>query len=336
MTRPLPSARQAPRALTGTTLVEFVRPTAALVTAAAVSFAGRIAACVGGRVVRVAPPAGRDPLRRAGPLLPDGDSALHRFLTAGKEEVAALPAGPADLVTDDPELAAAWTRGTAVLLEAPGPEGAGSELTILAASGLLDVFGEPGRPPLPLPGHQAAYAAGTAAFDAVICGAFQRLAGRGPLHSRVPILEVALWLNWKHYLAAQLGQTAAGVGRAEDWATYRCRDGHVAIVFQDKDLAKLAELTGEAALTEPRFATRDARRGAIADFRALLAGWAAGQGRDEITAAARRLGIPIGPVLSVGELLDDRQMAARAFIELAQGSPAFGVPALPAVVRHAA
>jgi hypothetical protein len=328
--------RTIPAALAGTTVVEFVRPGADRVVAVAVAFAGLLAASFGATVVRLLPD-GEDPSADWGPPLPGGGGALAAFLHRDKLKARAAPREGADLVTDDPELAAAWTAGAIVLVE-PRRDAAAraeSELTILAASGLLDIFGAPGRPPLPLPGHQMAYCAGTAAFDALVSAAFQRLAGRPASNARVPILDVAVWLNWKHYLAAHLGEPAAGIGRAEDWASYRCLDGHVAIVFQDKDLGKLAALTGEPQLAEARFASRDARRRNIAAFREILAGWAGAQRRDDVSAAAARLGIPIGPVLSVGELLCDRQMSARGFIELAAGAPGYGMPALPARVKRA-
>jgi crotonobetainyl-CoA:carnitine CoA-transferase CaiB-like acyl-CoA transferase len=207
-------------------------------------------------------------------------------------------------------------------------------LTVLAASGLLDIFGEPGSPPLPLPGHQIGYAAGLAAFNAFICAHFAHASGQPYSNSRVSVLDVALWLNWKHYLGAYLHLPNVGIGRAEEWKTYQCRDGFVAFVFQDKDLGKIAALTGEARFNEPRFATHRGRRENIDAFGELIARWVREQTRDEIVAKARNLGLPIGPVLKIGELLGDEQMLAREFIDLAGGSPTFGLPRLPVLWRH--
>ncbi len=47
-----------------------------------------------------------------------------------------------------------------------------SEFTVMALGGLLDMVGDPARAPLALGGHQAAYAAGLAAYTgiaAVLC-----------------------------------------------------------------------------------------------------------------------------------------------------------------------
>src|SRR3954453_10754240 len=50
------------------------------------SYCGRLLRSIGFRVVKVEPPGG-DPLRRTGPLLADGPSALFHYLHAGKESV---------------------------------------------------------------------------------------------------------------------------------------------------------------------------------------------------------------------------------------------------------
>ncbi len=322
----------APRPLAGVRVVEVVRPDCAGITAVAVAFAGRMVAALGGEVTRVLA-GGVDPLASWPPLLPDGSSALHRFLNDAKTTAPAVPTAAGSLLTDDPALAAGWSGGSTVLVVSSqeSPAIAHSELTILAASGLLDIYGDRDAPPLPLPGHQAAYAAGIAAFNAFICAHYARAAGQPFSHSRVSVLDVAFWLNWKHYLAAYLDLPNTGVGRAEEWRTYRCRDGYIAFVFQDKDLGKIAVLTGDARFTEPRFATQNARRENIDAFCRLIADWAGGQTRDAIVARAAGMGLPIGPVLAVGELLDDAQMLARGFIDLARGSPTFGHPRLPAV-----
>lgn len=330
------ATRKVPNVLGGARVVEHAGSNSAAVTRVAVSFAGRLLAAIGGEVMRVLP-GGGDPLAGWPPFLPDGTSALHRFLTAGKTESGALPDGPADLITDDPGLAADWSAGSTVLVEGTGggTRHAHSELTVLAASGLLDIFGEPGRPPLPLPGHQAAYAAGVAAFNALISARFANLGGRHILRSRVSVLDVAVWLNWKYFLAAHLNQPNWGIGRREDWRTYRCRDGHVAFIFQDRDLPKIAELAGEDRIRDPKFANLKGRVENLEEFQGLIAPWLAGQSRDDIVAKAQSVGIPIGPVLRVDELPTDRQMLARDFIDMAKDSPSFGQPSLPVLWRRA-
>jgi crotonobetainyl-CoA:carnitine CoA-transferase CaiB-like acyl-CoA transferase len=317
-------------------VVEVVRCGPPAITDIAIAFAGRVMATLGARVTRVVE-GGRDPLLDWPPMLADGSSALHRFLTAAKTTVIDMPLTAGTLLCDDPARVKAWSGGSTVLIEPERgrPRAAASELTVLAASGLLDIVGEPGAPPLPLPGHQTAYAAGIAAFDALVCAHFAQITGQPVLHQRVSVLDVALWLNWKQYLAAYLHLADAGIGRPEEWRTYRCRDGFIAFVFQDKDMAAVGRLTGGARLTEARFATPRSRRENIAAFCELVAEWACEHTREEIVSKARSLGLPVGPVLAIDELLSDRQMLAREFIDLAGGSSTFGLPRLPVTWAHA-
>lgn len=330
----MPEARSTGIApLAGRTIVEMADGADDPVAALAVAFAGRVAASLGARVVTVGE---AEPFAGAAPLLPDGRSALAAFLGHGKEVSRQAPDGPAALLATGSDAAQGWTRGPAVAVHASRDGERHSELTILAATGLLDIFGEPGRPPLPMPGHQAAYSAGASAFTALVAALFG--AGRGAPAARceVAVIDVARWLNWKHYLAAWMGETGAGIGRPEDWIVVPCEDGHVALVFQDKDLPRLAGIVGDDSLAGPLFAARAERRRNVAAFHAIIGDWARGRSRDAIVASARGAMLPIGPVLSMTELFADRQLLARDFISLASGSPAYGQPRAPGVWFDAA
>ncbi|PWV98829.1 crotonobetainyl-CoA:carnitine CoA-transferase CaiB-like acyl-CoA transferase [Hoeflea marina] len=318
-----------PRPLSGTRIAEYPCPDCDDVTRISIAFAGRLAADLGAEVCQILPD-GPDPLDAWAPILPGGRSSVATFLNRGKLRSARVDDRRALLVTNDRALAGNWPGPAAVLIRSSMlDDRPHSELTILAASGLLDVYGSEGRPPLPLPGHQAGYSAGIAAFNALMASLLStglRPAGR----SCVSVVDVATWLNWKHYLACHMGNPHAGIGRAEDWTTMRCRDGYIALVFQDKDVAKLAKMTGDGRLNDAAFATVGRRRENIEVFNGIFSVWAGTQSRADIVAAARELSIPIGPVLSVADLLTDPQMLARDFLDLARSSPDFGLTRLPA------
>lgn len=284
------------------------------VTRATVSFAGLLASRFGAEVLRVEREGG-DPMRTWPPLGADG-SVLHRFLNGSKRIVPDLPGeSGAFLLTDDPDLAERWPDRRAVLVR-PAPENGSphSELTLQAESGLLDVFAGADGKPLPLPGHQLAYAAGMAGFNALLSLRLSALAGKPVEGAEVSVLDVALWINWKHYLAATRGTDTPGIGRIEEWTTLACADGYVTFVFQDKDLPKLAEMTGEAFLLEPELRTRAGRAAHRERFNAAVADWARPRKRAEIAEAAQAARIPIGPVLSVRELIEDAQFQHRQFL----------------------
>lgn len=319
-----------PKPLSGTTLVEYAGPESDDVTRVSIAFAGRLAADLGADVISVN--AGEiDPMESWIPLLPSGKSAISAFLNHAKRIVREIPEGDALLLTNDPEMAENWTKASSVLVRSSLQNDAvHSELTILAASGLLDIFGAAGQPPLPLPGHQAGYAAGISAFNALIASVLGDSIHPDVRQSRVSVVDVATWLNWKHYLACHMNNPEAGIGRPEDWTTTRCRDGYIALVFQDKDVPRLAQMIGNERLNDPAFATVVRRRANIATFNSIVSAWAEKQLRNDIIDQAKQLSIPIGPVLTVADLMTDRQMLARKFIDLTSASPHFGLPRLPA------
>ncbi len=196
-----------------------------------------------------------------------------------------------------------------------GSERPQSELTIMAASGLLDIIGEPGRTPLPLPGHAVAYAAGLAGFDALLASFLSKRRGRQATPGEVSCLDVATWLNWKLRLDSVNGPREAGLNRREEWTIHACRDGFVAVIFLDNDIAQLAQLTRSERLLDPAFRTGPARRNHLEELHAIVAGALADRTREEVIAEAMALRLPFAPVLSPAEVVADPQMQYREFFQ---------------------
>ena len=73
--------------LSGFTVLEVNDRDVPLCLRLATSLAGKIAADLGATVLKIEPPQG-DPVRRAPPFLPQGDSALFQFLNTSKRSVA--------------------------------------------------------------------------------------------------------------------------------------------------------------------------------------------------------------------------------------------------------
>ncbi len=99
----------------------------------------------------------------------------------------------------------------------------------------------------------------------------------------------------------------------------------MALVYQEKDWPALCEMVGDPRLAEPCFATLAGRATNRAALMALLRPWFAARTRSDITQAAQRRRIPIGPVLWPAELLNDAQYRARGFLQ------DDGMPMLPLV-----
>jgi crotonobetainyl-CoA:carnitine CoA-transferase CaiB-like acyl-CoA transferase len=291
--------------------------------ALAVSMAAKLCVDYGARVVRLIP-AGGDPLAHSPPLLPDERSALDIFLNRGKEH------DPApvrfDAAIGDGAALAKHAAGIGVLVRlsvfGAGEDPAVSELALAALSGLLDIVGDASGPPTRLAGHQLAYAAGLSACTALLAA----LHAGGSDTVDVSLFDVAIGLNGKAAAGMLVLGTNLKRGNARNhWGIVPAQDGYVALVYQEKDWPALCEMVGDARLNEPQFASiagRAVNRAALMD---LLRPWFANRSRADITQAAQRRRIPIGPVLWPAELLNDAQYRARGFL---QGD---GMPGLPLI-----
>lgn len=301
----------------------------------ATSLAAKIAADLGADVLKVEPPGG-DPVRRAPPLLSQGESALFQFLNTSKRSVmldlasesgrAALAdlAGKADVVLfEEPASVAAMLRTgkatpveiAAFPLEMNAAQRPVSELAIQALGGLMHMVGEPARKPLKLGGHQASYPAGLTAFTGLMAALAARDAGRPAPSVRVSLAEVMQWVNWKAASGAAASGTSPGrEGRNSEFQVLPCRDGHVAVVYTVTQWPATRALISDPRLDDPKFNTRAGRRQNIAELYAALAPWFADRTREEIQKAAQAKGVPFGPIFSPAELLRTEQYVARGFL----------------------
>ncbi len=301
----------------------------------ATSLAAKIAADLGAEVIKVEPPGG-DPVRRAPPRLPAGESALFQFLNTSKRSLVldlASDAGRADLTRllaradavlfEEPAAIATLARaGRATPIEIaafPVEMDAAlrpvSEFTLLALGGLLHMVGEPERKPLRLGGHQASYAAGLTAFTGLAAALAARDAGQKAPTVRVSLAEVLQWVNWKAASGAQASGVSPGrEGRNSEFQILACRDGHVAVVYTVTQWPATRVLIGDPRIDDPKFNTRAGRREHIAELYAILRPWFADKTRAEIQQAAQARGVPFGPIFSPAELLHTEQYVARGFL----------------------
>ncbi|WP_343712552.1 CoA transferase [Inquilinus sp.] len=334
------------RPLAGVTIVESYAPEAPLMLRLAGGLAGRIAADLGAGVTVLEGPAG-DPLRgEAGAVfaflgagkryLPSGGASADRLLRTA--DAAILDAGP-DRPRD--------RLPPVVALLSPFAEDAGaapaSEFTLMALSGLLDLVGDPEREPLKLAGHQAAYAAGLAAFTG-IAAALCRPATRRTV--RVHVLDTLVWLNWKS-LPMTLAPPPTRAGADAEWQVLRCADGWVALVYQEPDWPILRDFVGDPRLAAPDFATRAGRLGRIGEVARIIEAKFLTLTRRQLHDIALDRRLPLGPVWSPREVRAEAQSLARGFpapvgdesavprLPVIWGGRTFGPGAIPAAAGEA-
>ena len=321
--------------LAGFKIVEVNDANVPLCLRLATSLAAKIAADLGADVLKIEPPGG-DPVRRAPPLLPQGESALFQFLNTSKRSLTL------DLASESGRTALARLvdKADVVLFEEPasvtaslrtakatpveiaafplGMEAAQrpvSELAIQALGGLMHMVGESARKPLKLGGHQASYPAGLTAFTGLMAALAARDAGRPAPSVRVSLAEVMQWVNWKAASGAAASGTSPGrEGKNSEFQVLPCRDGHVAVVYTVTQWPATRTLIGDPRLDDPKFNTRAGRRQNIAELYAALAPWFADKTREEIQKTAQARGVPFGPIFSPAELLQTEQYVARGFL----------------------
>ena len=305
------------RPLAGKRILDLSAQCAQQPHALAAAMAGKLCALYGAEVVRP-----------DGPMI-DPTQPLGRFLDAGKNQATGAnfdaAIGPVfDAAIGsifDAAIGDANVAGAPILLRfsvfGPGQDPAMSELGLLALSGLLGIVGESHRPPAALAGHQPAYAAGLAGCTALLAA----LHAGGPETVDISLFDVTCWLNWKVAAAMMvMGEVPTRGGSRADWFTLPASDGHIALVYMEKDYPALRDML---AIEDPRFETRAGRLTHRAEFEALIRPWFAARTRENITREAQSRRIPIGPVRTPAELLADPQYAARGFV-----GPG-GMPAMP-------
>lgn len=329
------------------TLVEVNDRDVPLCLRLATSLAGKIAADLGATVLKIEPPGG-DPVRRAPPLLSQGESALFQFLNTSKRSLVLDLAGEAGRAAlarlldtadvalfEEPASVAAMVRAgkatpveiAAFPVEMNAAARPVSEFTLLALGGLLHMVGEPERKPLRLGGHQASYPAGLTAFTGLAAALAARDAGHKAPAVRVSLAEVLQWVNWKAASGADAAGTSPGrEGKSSEFQIVRCKDGHVAVVYTVSQWPATRTLIGDPRLLDAKFNTRAGRRQNVAELYEIIAPWFAGKTRADIQSTAQAKGVPFGPVFSPAELLDTEQYVSRGFFATLG---AYRVPQLP-------
>ena len=326
------------------------------------AYAGRLLADLGADVVRVEPPEG-SPLRSLAPCQtgPTGAplSFAHAFLDAGKRsvtldlmtaagrELLAELAASSDAMIETPSAAAAdhidfdlvRQRNPGLVLvsiSAFGRDGpyAGyqaTDLTLLAAGGLLSLGGYVDSEPLAVQGEQAMLASGIYGAIAVLTALYERTqTGKGcwiDVSGQECVafaLEdaVAEW-SINGHVRRRLGDGAREAGTG----VYPCKDGHISMVAGRLGTANAfvtltqwvaaSEVPDAASLLEPQwqdFKFRQSREG-IARFAEIFGAFCRTRGKQELYREGQARQIAIAPVNTVADVLQDAQLAANSYFQ---------------------
>jgi len=304
----------------------------------------QLLASLGAEVVKIEPPGG-DHARAWGPPFVDGEGAMFLASNAGKQSLVldlATDAGltrllelvdDADVLVQSLRPGAADSRGFgpgAIRARKPdlvycsigafgsrGPlcDQPGYDPLLQAASGIMSVTGETGRPPVRVGVSLIDLATGLwAAFG--ILAALQR--GGGAL-VEVSLYETALWLL-NYQLVGYLGsgeiprREGTALGQIAPYQVFPTRDGELMIVAGNDKLfrALCAVLQIEP---DERFATNPQRAAARAELAALIEARTRTWSTDELLDALVAAGIPASPVRDVGEAAQHEQTLALGILQ---------------------
>jgi benzylsuccinate CoA-transferase BbsE subunit len=360
----------------------------------AVAYASRLLADLGAEVIRIEPPHGHA-MPRAASLAGSGDDAAscaHAFWNANKKAIT-LDLGCADgrrlfgeLVAKSDVVIETFAPGTlsargigyetmqdrnpGIILVSVTPYGQSgpcakfraTDLTLLAAGGLLSLGGYPDTGPVAVAGEQGYLAA--AIFGAV--AALKALLEReGTNHGQwldvsgqeciAFALEDAI-PEW--YLRRSIRRRTGDQAREAGTGVYPCRDGYISMVAGRLGTAKafktlvqwIAEsgTPGGGALLDERwqdFKFRQSPEG-IASFAEIFTRFCASRGKQELYREGQARQIAIAPVNSVADIVDDPQLRANGFFrslhdgalkrDLTVPGPPYRLARTPATLRNAA
>jgi CoA:oxalate CoA-transferase len=215
-----------------------------------------------------------------------------------------------------------YASGTGYGLSGPDRDNLAMDLTIQAVSGLISVTGEPDRPPLKSGPAVVDFLSGIHLYAATITALYERsVTGIG---RRV---EVAMQEAAYPTLTSQLeaywstGKVPPRTGNASHGRVpinvYPAKDGYVAmnLAVEEHWHNLLAAMGREDLRDDPRYsspATRVQNRELVD---ATISDWTRTLGKMEIFAVAKQRRIPLAPVRDVGEVMHDRHMHERGFLD---------------------
>lgn len=306
---------------------------------------------LGADVIKVEPPQG-DPLRRYGPFPSDQPhaerSALFLYENTGKRSVTLDLRNEAgarlllDLARRADAVIESFPPGTLGPLglgyaalsrenhrlvltsitwfgqDGPYGDWSGGPMVTFAQGGLMDLSGEPEREPLRMPSYVLERIVALNAFTATLAATYEaETSGQGQAID-VSFMETVASIH-EHTVPTVVfkGEAPRRVGNlALPWVLVPCKDGYLGFngVTGGNRWERLCNLLGMPELKDdPRFKDGGARNRNGHELAMVIYNWAAGQEKNEVFHRAQRVGLPLGYVQEVDEVLAMEQLRVRGF-----------------------
>jgi CoA:oxalate CoA-transferase len=215
-----------------------------------------------------------------------------------------------------------YASGTGYGLSGPDRDNLAMDLTIQAFSGVISVTGEEGRPPLKAGPAVVDFLSGIHLYAAVMTALYERsVTGVGRLvevamqEAAYPTLTSQLEAYWR------TGKVPERTGNASHNRVpinvYPAKDGYVAmnLAVEEHWHNLLAAMGREDLRDDPRYSSPAARVENRELVDGTISAWTSTLGKMAIFAVAKARRIPLAPVRDVGEVMHDRHMHERGYLD---------------------
>jgi crotonobetainyl-CoA:carnitine CoA-transferase CaiB-like acyl-CoA transferase len=215
-----------------------------------------------------------------------------------------------------------YASGSGYGLSGPDRDNLAMDLTIQAVSGLISVTGEADRPPLKSGPAVVDFLSGIHLYAATITALYERsVTGIGRLvevamqEAAYPTLTSQLEAYWR------TGKTPERTGNASHNRVpiniYPAKDGYVAmnLAVEEHWHNLLAAMGREDLRDDPRYSSPPARVENRVLVDGTIAAWTQTLPKMEIFAIAKQRRIPLAPVREVDEVMHDRHMHERGYLD---------------------
>jgi crotonobetainyl-CoA:carnitine CoA-transferase CaiB-like acyl-CoA transferase len=197
----------------------------------------------------------------------------------------------------------------------------GYDVIAQGESGMMDLTGYPDGPPAKLGASLADVVAGLYAFNGICVALLARhRTGRGQ-RVDVSLLDAMVSTLTYHaliYLSTGRSPKRAGTRHPSivPYESFEAKDGFVNIgVTNQKQWENFCRVLGMPEVaSDPRFESMKARLANYAELRPMIERVVAKMTRAEVMAMMSEVGIPAGPINTVGEVLEDPQIRAREMV----------------------
>ena len=313
-------------------------------------YATLLMATAGADVIKIEPPNG-EPLRRRAPPgksttfpiamlnsnkraitlnLKDERGRQLLFRMAGKADVLLENFAPGVMdrlgvgfkVLHDINPRLVYASGTGYGLSGPDRDNLAMDLTIQAFSGIISVTGETDRPPLKAGPAVVDFLSGIHLYAATMTALYERsVTGVGRLvevameEAAYPTMTSQLEAYWRS------GKAPRRTGNASHGRVpinvYAAKDGYIAmnLAVEEHWHNLLAAMGREDLRDDPRYSSPTARVENRELVDATIEAWSRTVPKMEIFAIAKQRRIPLAPVREVDEVMHDRHMHERGFLE---------------------